>query len=376
MIAGVMRLANGHASNGESMSISRQFSLAPVVVVLLWAVPADRVSSQLVQSSDQAAGFPHAALACKVRMGPITERDAGTFSGTRCDATCRVISTLKGELEGELQLAFSRHVNGRLMLNDIKAGNVYVVLLNGQTEPYEMLTAMRAVEQVVEPEFGLDPGDRLLAELVAMWKTDDADMHLPAIRQIGIMRDRRGSKVVSEAANSEDTEIARAGLIAQYRMGIAPDANRTMEVFDKRMLNVWYQESGRPQSDSTGKRIMRREGRHTFLERGLPDFDYATYVRQGIRMDWVRENNHTLYEFFGVPWKVQRKVCVPELVNLLEDPDTRVREWAVVCLEHTVENRHTVPRREQGEEQERKELDKWRTWWKEKGNAYMSDSGK
>ena len=75
-------------------------------------------------------------------------------------------------------------------------------------------------------------------------------------------------------------------------------------------------------------------------ERGLPDFDYATYVREGIKNEWVRKDDKTLYKFFGVPWKVQRKECVPELVRLLEHPEKKVRWWAVVCL--------CAHRREQG----------------------------
>ena len=208
-----------------------------------------------------------------------------------------------------------------------------------------------------------------------MWGSKDVSLRIAAIEQIGIMRDRRGTTQVNEAAKSEDTETARAGVIAQYRVGIAPDAKRVMELFNEQVMDVWYQESGIPQKDSKGNAIWRREGGHPFLERGLPDFDYATYVREGIKKDWVRKDDNSLYVFFGVPWKVQRRACVPELVKLLVDPNKKVRWWAVLCLTHTVEDKDH-PQWEEYEKREQEELTKWRTWWKEKGTDFMAEPAK
>ncbi len=329
-------------------------------------------------AAEEAAEFPQATLVCKLKMGSIAEAEVWSPNGTRCDATCKIISPLKGDVGKEVRITFRRHANGPVMpgVDAVKAGEVFVVMLRGETEPYEMFSAMRAVDAVVEPRFGRTPGDRMLAELAAMWKSNDPGLRIRAIEQIGIMRDTRGSDQVNAAATSDDAEIARAGVIAQYRMKIAPDAKRTMELFDEQMMDVWYQESGIPQRDSDGNRILRRErGRdlieRPFMERGLPDFDYATYVRDGIKKDWVRKDDHSLYVFFGVPWKVQRKACIPELVKLLVHPDHKVRWWAVKCLEHTVDHEDRLPL----EEYERYESEKsreWRTWWKEKGAAYMA----
>lgn len=338
------------------------------------------VSGTVLQSADEAREFPHATLACKVKMGPIIEREVGSPSGTKCDATCKVISTLKGEVGHEVQITFRRNANGPRQpgVDDVTTGEVYVVMLRGKTAPYEMFAAMKAIDAVVAPTFGAKPGDRLLAELAAMWKSNDVKMRIEAIEQIGIMRDTRGSKEVNAAAQDKDVETARAGVIAQYRMKIAPDAKRVMELFNERLLDVWYQESGVPQKDSNGNVIWRREAiypfpERAFLERGLPEFDYATYVRDGIKKDWIRKDDNTLYLFFGVPWKVQRKACVPELVKLLEDPDKKVRFWAVECLTHTVENEDR-PGWEQYEKREGEELAKWRTWWKENGAAFMANA--
>lgn len=151
-------------------------------------------------------------------------------------------------------------------------------------------------------------------------------------------------------------------------MKIAPDAKRVMELFNEQIMDVWYEESGVPQRDAKGDYIRRWPG---MIERGLPDFDYATYVREGIKKDWVRKDDHTLYVFFGVPWKVQRKECVPELVKLLDHPEKKVRWWAVLCLTHTVENQDR-PQWPEYENREEEELAKWRKWWKEKGADYMA----
>jgi hypothetical protein len=247
-------------------------------------------------------------------------------------------------------------------------------MLRGNTAPYEMFAAMKAVDAVVEPTFGKKPVDRLLAELVAMWKSNDPKMRVAAIEQMGIMRDARASKEVGAAARDKDVETARAGIIAQYRMKIAPDAQRVMELFNEEIMDVWYEESGVPRKDSKGNYIYREMDESNrcagLPERGLPDFDYATYVREGIKKEWVRNDDGALYKFFGVPWKVQRKECVPELARLLEHPEKKVRWWAVVCLTHTVENRD-IPQLQGYEPREEQEVTKWRDWWKEKGAAYM-----
>ncbi len=237
---------------------------------------------------------------------------------------------------------------------------------------------MKGVPESVEPKFGDRPSDRLLAELVALCDSQDVAGRIDAIEQIGIMRDKRASVPISAAAEAKDNDVVRAALIAQYQMKIAPDAKRVMQLFNERMLSAWYEESGIPQEDANGKRIDRVQkfdGRtRRFMERGLPDFDYATYVREGIKLNWVRKDDHTLYQFFGIPWKVQRPACVPEFVKLLDDPDQKVRWWAVVCLMHTVDDQHEHPAFEQYQTQEQDELTKWRTWWKEKGDAYMAQT--
>ena len=350
-----------------------KYPLLFAVLVISGAITA--ASGQVVQSAREAMEFPQAALACKVKMGTIIEPEEESPSGTKCDATCKVISALKGEVGNEVQITFRRNANGPRQpgVDDVKTGGAYVVMLRGKTAPYEMFAAMEAVDAVVEPTFGTKPGDRLLAELVAMWKSNDPKMRIAAIEQMGIMRDTRASKEVSAAEKDKDVETARAGVIALYRMKIAPDAKRVMELFNEQIMDVWYQESGEPQKDSKGKVIWRRVAGHPFLDRGLPDFDYATYVREGIKNEWVRKDDNTLYVFFGIPWKVQRKECVPELIKLLDDRDKKVRWWAVICLMHTVEDKHEHPNWEQYVSREEEELTKWRKWWKEKGAAYMAE---
>lgn len=328
----------------------------------------------VIWSADEAAEFPNAARACKLKLGVITESDVGSPAGTRCHATCRVISVLKGDLGTEVRVTFTRDGNGPIgpSASKLEPGEVYIALLQGEREPFTIDSAMRATAAVVEPKFGAKPGDRLMDELVAMCASDDADLHREAIEQIGIIRDARGTSQVSAAADSRDEQLARAGLIAQYQMRIAPDAKKVMELFDARMLATWYEESGTPRKDAAGRTLWREQGGLRLVDRGLPDFDYATYVREGIKREWIRKDDHTLYLFFGIPWKVQRKECVPELVKLLDDPDKKVRWWAVLCLTHTVENQDR-PQWSEYESSETEELTKWRSWWKTKGQAFVAE---
>lgn len=357
------------------MSMRKPIGIGLLVVAFLTSGPLRLASGSLVQSANVAMELPQADLACKIKVETITESETGSPSGTKCDATCQAISWLKGDAGSVVKITFRRNGNGPFMpgRDAVKAGGVYIVMLRGKSPPYQVLNAMRAAEAVADMKFGTRPGDRLLDELVATWKSnEDASVRLAAIEQIGLIKDTRGVEAANEAAKSQAAETSRAGVIAQYRMKIAPDAKRVMELFNEQMMDVWYQESGIPQKDSKGESIWRREEGHPFLERGLPDFDHATYVREGIKKDWVRKDDHALYLFFGVPWKVQRKSCVPELVKLLDDPDKKVRWYAVLSLAHTVEDEDR-PQWEQYEKREEEELAKWRTWWKAKGTAFMAE---
>lgn len=338
--------------------------------IALLLVSSDRPAFAIVVWSERdAAELSQATLACKVKLGTIIQKGPmGSPAGTEFCTTCKVISTLKGKVEAgsELQITFRRNWNGPHHFDEesVTDGEIYIIMLRGKTAPYEMFAAMKAVDAVVEPTFGTKPGDRLMAELAAMWKSKDEKMRLMAIKQIGYIRDRRGSKEADEAARDKDAKMAKAGVIALYCMKIPPDAKRVMELFDAELQNVWYQESGIPLKDAKG-RYIRSKGPE--IERGVPGFDYATYVREGIKLDWVRKDDNSLYEFFGVPWKVHRKQCAPELIKLLDHPDKRVRGWAIKCLRQIIEAEDRKWYMVANTENE------WRIWWKEKGNAFMAE---
>lgn len=322
--------------------------------------------------------FPQATIVCKAKMGEFPREERGsqryiTPNGVTHRVNCDVISVLKGEPVDKLDIEFRQFSNGIVMpgIDQVVPGETYIIMLNKTSAPYFMFAAMRGVSKVVPPKFGTRPGERLLAEMEALWHSDDKALKIAAVTQAGFLRDVRGNEFISAAALSGDPEMARAGVIAQYRLKIAPDARRVMELFDRQIMEVWYEESGTPRLTEAGQRQSRIRGRQAFAERGLSDFDYATYLREGIKTEIATRDDHSLYLFFGTPWKVQRRECIPELIPLLDHPNQKVRCHAVSCLTHTIENQDG-PRWEQYEFQEAELLTKWRTWWTEKGEAYMT----
>ena len=88
-----------------------------------------------MQRAEEATDLPRASLVCKVRVGPITEEDKGSPNGTKCEATCEVIATLKGEAGKEVRIRYRRDGNGPRMpgLDAVEAGGVYIVMLEGDT---------------------------------------------------------------------------------------------------------------------------------------------------------------------------------------------------------------------------------------------------
>ena len=132
------------------MGMCKQICIVLVVAAVVGG-SLQTVLSSVVSSADVAIEFPQATLACKVKMGAITESEVGSPSGSRCDATCEVISWLKGDLGKEVKITFNRHANGpwNPEVDAVKAGEVYVVMLRGKSPPYQMFAAMRATDAVV-----------------------------------------------------------------------------------------------------------------------------------------------------------------------------------------------------------------------------------
>ena len=92
----VMGPAKTSSSRSESMGMCKQIGIGLLVVASVVGGSLQTVLGSVVQSADEAAEFPQAALACKVKVGAITEGELGSPSGTKCDATCEVISWLPG----------------------------------------------------------------------------------------------------------------------------------------------------------------------------------------------------------------------------------------------------------------------------------------
>jgi hypothetical protein len=358
---------------------NRQLDLLLVTAAALLLWPAVARAQAVTVDAAEPTDLARATVACKVVMGPLTKiigKQSVREGGTLFTATCQVLSPIKGNIGKVVSVVIEHGALGlhRTHQYPIKPGQVYLIMLGGKESPYLLWAAMPAAVQIAEQTFGTEPEDRLLAELVAMWSSPDEAVRVEGIRQIGILGDKRAADTVRAAAMDDNSANARAGVIAQYRLKITPDAKRVMEVFDKETLDVWYDKSGEPQAGANGRVIWRYQGSQKILQRGLPDFDYATYVREGIKYDWVRKDDRTLYLFFGVPWSVQRPACVPELIKLLDHPEVRVRWWAVTCLLHTVDNKAEHLTLPEFEGAEAEQIEYWRKWWKEKGESFMAPS--
>ena len=99
-------------------------------------------------------------------------------------------------------------------------------------------------------------------------------------------------------------------------------------------MGIGYQRT--PHTNAEGEKVYREQNGKVIVLRGVLGFDYATYIREGIKKDWVRNNEAA---FFQIPWQVQRKECVPELIKLLDHSEKRVRSQCVALLARTVEDK-------------------------------------
>jgi hypothetical protein len=352
---------------------TRAWALLAILLALVGAEPA---SALMIRFLDVRRALAESDVVCKVRVEKIADiREVAVEfqKGMDCEATCEVLSVIKGAPGQTVRVRFIRNVG----LPSVKAGEVSLVFLKKEGELYKLdWPSLSLAEQKVDPTFGAGPADLLLAELVAAAKAGD-DVRLAVIEQIGLLKDPRAKNALASIAGAKDPARAREVVIAQYRCGIAPDAERLVSLLDERVLDVWYEESGTPRKHpETGDYLHYRRRTSTggstgMIERGLPDFDYALFLREGIKKDWIRKDDGPLYKFFGVPWKVQRKACVPDLVKLLDDKQDKVRYWAVACLNNTVNGEqfpYPFPANAESF------VERWRAWWKERGEAFMAEA--
>lgn len=360
----------------------------------------DRAANQQKNDTPKAAAmneqerpiqFRYSDAVCKVRLTELHSSEKYTKFGLTTTMAGEVISSITGDLKPGATLKMTMQSGGRIMPDfvsqqDLKKGATVLVVLKGTQERYQVMHVLPAVAPDVARTYGESEADILLTEMAAIWTSylpqveadgvteypvDETGQRVTAIKQLGYLRDPRGAGIARAAAASKDDDLARQGAIALYRMKLAPDAKRAMEVFDKEMMSVWYEESGKPQKTKDGERIYKQQGNKRIMQRGVPDFDYATYVREGIKRDFATKDEASLYLFFGVPWKVQRPECVPELMKLIDHDNPRVRRFVVSSLNHTV-NDVDGPTWEQFQRDEGTFINRWKTWWKDEGKAWMS----
>ena len=125
------------------------------------------------------------------------------------------------------------------------------------------------------------------------------------------------------------------------------------------------QESGYYTINPEGNRIVL--GKFNRDMRGVYGFDYATFIGEGIKK---AQTSDRVAFYLSIAWQVRRPEFVPDLIKLLDHADSRVRIKAVSCLAYTVNNRNYP--RGYIENKEAEHLQKWRTWWKDEGAAFMS----
>ena len=327
----------------------------------------------LITESNKRKKFGYVACVGKLKFGSIKESEIDSVIGVKCEATCEVISSLKGlreEAGKQINIVYRRGGKSWPIERDpVHAGGTYLVeLVKGDAETYKMFGAMCGLDKVIEPKYRKITKNAFLNEMIAMADSGQPAMVNSAVKQIGILRDLRGSEQVNAAAKSENDLTAHTAIIAQYRMGIAPDMKRAMELFDAEMASSWYRASATPLTNAEGDTIFRKHDGTVTALRGVPGFDYATLIREGIKKDWVRNNEGLLFQ---IVLQVQRKECVPELIKLLDHQEKKVRSWSVACLARTVGNK-AGPRSEDYQLNEQTYLNKWLDWWRNEGEAYMA----
>lgn len=365
-------------------------------------------------------------------------------------ATSRVLSIIKGECADVINIKFRRPTNspstpGLLpgeRYTDLSEDEVCLVFLKAAQSHYELnriQSKARVVPEVVDYNLGDTVNLRLLAEFLAGCNSQNELVKLQAVEELGylgdvMIRDLRSSKADEELFQRMVTGLGRAkealrktrfcddlvaknaSIISSFQvndsLGIEGPLellrtgpsdfgpNDSVEKYGIRdfcvpslqltLLETMDSTTRRAIVDlKDGSTIWREDKKDIF--RGLRDFSYAEFYRQALDCEAVRNSEPMRRAIANVIWIRFEKASVPEMIKLLDDPNTHIRSTGISALRKCInsdlsnswEPRHFYDpgaareamksgiekkledRQKEYQDNEREYILYWKKWWQE-----------
>jgi HEAT repeat protein len=288
---------------------------------------------------------------------------------------------------------------------------------------------------------GDEPLLKLLAEFRAGLKSNDEMVHLQAAEELGYIGDelmkqirpfsgdngrsqrlaealKQARRAIPAACQSEDFVIRSAAIMSSFQLAEPPRLDGTLQILredpnsfgpaasegkygirdfcvlavQKRLLQTMDATTRRFVKNLDDGSTIRVPGGRPDVYRGVPGFPYAQFYGQALATGAVLRDTEMRTSIVNVIWSRYEKESVPQMIRLLDDADSHIRQVAVSALNRYINRnfsngwdrdtfyRHNVlgvtdekpleQRQRDYELNEHEYIQYWRDWWREHRGNY------
>ena len=429
------------------------FFPAFLVLPLFMGITSARPYFQTIDAQFHTAN--NADAVCKIKVGEVAKLTTDLGGGDlimqldHYQARVEVLASIKGKLAGTLLINFNYPPAENLaqdkwlegMYSRLQPGETCLALMKVTGTKYTLLEGpgkVPADPEIFAYDLGDEPAQKLLAEFCGGARSRDKQVQRTAIEQLGYLGEdcyknlhnlnairfllqekdlRRAQAVVKEACHSADPILRGLAFCSGFQLNVNPGLEGPLEFMKltvpaEESAPAWVEfDSRHPQIITLRRRLLRTldettrrsipdpntgqtmwKPDHSDIYRGVPGFDYARFYREVLSLPLVAQDLELRRECANVIWIRFEKSSVPEMIRLLDDPNSSIRQTGVSalrkCIHHDFSNSWDLqyleksapmnlperPLEERLAEYRTNEaayLAYWRQWWGENKNQYL-----
>ena len=334
------------------------------------------------------------------------------------------------------------------LYTDLSENEICLVFLKAVRSQYELnriQSKARIRPEIVEYNLGETPDLKLLAEFIAGCDSEDELVRLQAVEELGYLGDAmiheirsspyrdsnealqqclkmdsclsKARETIKGMRSCKDVVIRTIAFISSFQLDDSPGIEGPLELLRMESSDFGPEDSLKKYGirdfsisslqlrlletmDSTTRRVLvdlkngsviRREEGSPYPFRGVRGFDYADFYGQALDCESVKDNEQMRTAIANVIWIRYEEASVPEMMRLLDDPNTHIRSTGVSALRKCInsdlsnswERRHFYDpgaareamrsgiekkledRQKDYQDNEREYILYWKKWWQE-----------
>lgn len=397
-------------------------------------------------------------LVCKVSI--LSTHNTEQIMDPRIDmmpyvATAKVTSILKGSCDDVIQIHFYYQIDNVLrmappevpLIKELQPGEDWLVFLQHTDKGYflnRVRNKARVSAKKVNYHDSKDLLIRLLAEFQAGLDAEDGMVRLQAVEELGYigakllkqLRPFEGEdgenyriaqslkevrRAIRRACSDKDIVVRSVAVMSSFKLGEPPRIDQVKAILktnpnmmtpaesrskygiddfcvatlQRSLLSTMDETTRRRMKDLKDGSTMMRRPRGIF--RGAPGFAYADFYRWALETDLVKSNKDLRRSIANVIWIRYDKESVPEMIQMLDDPEQSIRHTAVSALKkcingnfsnawdrrsfyssgfesaklmNEIKEKPLEERQKDYREHEREYIQYWKKWWSENQEGF------